>query len=61
MRSPFRRRGIAHATAVATIVRITGGNFCPVDRLLAQIERVTALNELTDVTPEVVDAACEAP
>lgn len=52
--------GIAHATAVATIVRITGGNFRLVDRLLTQIERVTALNELTEVTPEVVDAAREA-
>ena len=52
--------GVAHATAVATIVRITGGNFRLVDRLLTQIERVTALNKLTEVTPEVVDAAREA-
>jgi len=52
--------GIAHATAVATIVRITGGNFRLVDRLLTQIERVAALNELAEVTPEVVDAAREA-
>ncbi|MBL5975600.1 MAG: ATP-binding protein [Candidatus Leucobacter sulfamidivorax] len=51
--------GIAHATAVATIVRITGGNFRLVDRLLTQIERVTALNGLNQVTPEVVDAARE--
>lgn len=45
---------------MATIVRITGGNFRLVDRLLTQIERVNALNELDEVTPEVVDAAREA-
>ncbi|MFZ4896470.1 AAA family ATPase [Plantibacter sp. Mn2098] len=52
--------GVAHATAVATIVRITAGNFRLVDRLLTQIERVTALNQLTEITPEVVDTAREA-
>ena len=52
--------GIAHATAVATIVRITGGNFRLVDRLLTQIERVQTVNGLDTLTPEVVDAAREA-
>ena len=52
--------GIAHTTAIATIVRITGGNFRLVDRLLTQIERIQALNKLDTLTPEVVDAAREA-
>lgn len=52
--------GIAHATAIATIVRITGGNFRLVDRLVTQIERIQELNKLTNLTPEVVDAARES-
>jgi hypothetical protein len=51
--------GIAHATAIATNVRITGG-FRLVDRLVTQIERIQALNTLTELTPEVVDAAHES-
>lgn len=41
----------------ATIVRVTGGNFRLVDRLATQIERVQQLNELSELTPEAVDAA----
>ncbi|MHA7174871.1 AAA family ATPase [Arthrobacter monumenti] len=52
--------GIAHTTAIATIVRITGGNFRLVDRLLTQIERIQVLNKLDTLTPEIVDAAREA-
>ncbi|MFD1504315.1 hypothetical protein ACFSBG_01325 [Georgenia yuyongxinii] len=52
--------GIAHATAIATIVRITAGNFRLVDRLLTQIERVQAVNDLHTLTPEIVDAARES-
>ena len=52
--------GIAHATAVATIVRITAGNFRLVDRLLTQIERVQTVNELDALTPEIVEAARQA-
>ncbi|MHA7279839.1 AAA family ATPase [Arthrobacter sp. MDT2-2] len=51
--------GIAHATAIATIIRITGGNFRLVDRLLTQITRIQALNKLETLTPELVDAARE--
>ncbi|MHA7210468.1 AAA family ATPase [Arthrobacter sp. MDT1-65] len=50
---------IAHTTAIATIVRITGGNFRLVDRLTTQIERIQAINKLDTLTPEVVDAARE--
>lgn len=52
--------GVAHATAVATIVRITAGNFRLVDRLLTQIERVQTVNEIDALTPEVVEAARQA-
>lgn len=47
-------------TAIATIVRITGGDFRLVDRLVTQIERVQAVNHLGSLTPEVVDAARQA-
>ena len=52
--------GLAHATAIATIVRITGGNFRLVERLTTQIERVKAVNNLAGLTPEIVDAARQA-
>ena len=52
--------GIAHATAIATIVRITAGNFRLVDRLTTQIERIQHLNNVPTLTPELVDAAREA-
>lgn len=54
--------GIGHATAIAiaTIVRMTGGNFRLVDRLVTQIERIQKLNKLDGLTPEVVDAARQA-
>lgn len=51
--------GLAHATAVATIIRITGGNFRLVDRLLTQIKRIQTLNHLDTLNPEIVDAARE--
>ena len=41
---------LAHATAVATIVRITGGNFRLVDRLLTQFHRIQKLNHLDTLT-----------
>jgi type II secretory pathway predicted ATPase ExeA len=50
---------LGHATAVATIVRITGGNFRLVDRLLTQVCRIQTLNQLDTLTPEIVDAARE--
>lgn len=51
---------IAHAAAVASVVRITGGNLRLVDRLLTQIKRVQTLNSLESLTLETVDAAREA-
>lgn len=43
--------------AVAAILRITGGNFRLLHRLLTQIERVLQINERHTITAEVVEAA----
>jgi hypothetical protein len=42
---------LPHATAIATIVRITGGNFRLVDRVTTQIQRVQTVYRLTGLTP----------
>lgn len=41
-------------------MRITGGNFRLVDRLITQITRIQAVNQLDTLTPEIVAAAREA-
>ena len=46
--------------AIATIARITNGNFRLLHRLFVQIERVLKLNEMTAVTDDVVEAARSA-
>jgi len=45
------------AQAMSAITRITGGNFRLLQRLFVQIERVLAINELTTITDDVVEAA----
>ena len=45
--------------AVATVIRITGGNFRLIHRLCTQIERILQINEIRMVTKEVVEAARE--
>ena len=43
--------------ALASIARITGGNFRLLHRLFVQIERILKINDLTFITDEVVNAA----
>ena len=44
---------------LSTIVRITGGNFRVIHRLLMQIERILEINDLRTVTKEGVEKARE--
>ncbi|WP_205346846.1 AAA family ATPase [Pseudonocardia broussonetiae] len=50
----------AGAETNAAITRTTGGNFRLVTRLLAQAQRITAINNLDLITVEVIDAARDA-
>lgn len=43
--------------AMRTIMRMAGGNFRLIQRLLSQIERVLDINNLTDITKEVIETA----
>ena len=47
------------AEAVATVARITAGNFRLVHRLFAQIQRILKISDLNTITQEVVEAARE--
>jgi DNA transposition AAA+ family ATPase len=51
---------VSDEEAVAAILRITGGNFRLLERLLTQIARVLEVNNLRQVTPAVVEVARES-
>ena len=52
--------GVMEEATLAAIIRITGGNFRLLHRLLTQIARIVEINALSKVTQEVVEAAREA-
>jgi DNA transposition AAA+ family ATPase len=52
--------GLSDEETLAAVLRITGGNFRLLDRLLTQISRVLEINELQQITSAVVEAARES-
>jgi DNA transposition AAA+ family ATPase len=52
--------GVADEEALAAVIRITGGNFRLLHRLITQIARIVEINALHTVTCQVVEAARES-
>jgi DNA transposition AAA+ family ATPase len=51
--------GLTDAETCAAIIRITGGSFRLLHRLLTQIARLVEINAFSNVAPEVAEAARE--
>ena len=47
------------AESIVTIIRITGGNFRLVERLMNQVARIMTINNLGTITPDAIEAARE--
>jgi len=52
--------GLNDAEVMATVIRITGGNFRLLHRLLTQMARLVEINALSQITREVVETARES-
>ena len=54
---PFDPDNTDHSETANAVKQITGGNFRLIERLMTQIARVMAINQLDAITPDVVHAA----
>lgn len=55
----IRAEDFTDQEAISAILRITGGNFRVIHRLLMQVERILEINDLRTVTKEVVETPRE--
>jgi hypothetical protein len=56
----FPEEGWADEEVLAAIIRMTGGNFRLLHRLITQIARLMAINAMQQVTGQVVETARES-